>query len=208
MPSRDLSPFAPLPGTVPHPRALFIDIWGTLVHPPERGYARSFEELEFAAGAVDALFRATQAGWRIYLVGNAEAVARGHVSAEAWQAMETRLLAHLAEHGVRVDRSYVCLDDPINGVPGRRKDSVYHLPNTGAFYHAAHTDRVELRKSWIVGDSTLELTAGWRAGVRLAGVDSGIGLADRTFDIAPEIRGPHLASVVQDLLALEGALHP
>jgi histidinol-phosphate phosphatase family protein len=208
MPSRDPSPFAPLPGTVPQPRALFVDLWGTLVHPPGRGYARSFEEFTFAPGAVDALFRATQAGWRIYLLGNEDAVARGLVSEEDWRGMEARLLAHLSEHGVRVDRSYVCLDDPVNGVEGRRKDSVYHLPNTGAFYHAAHTDRVELRKSWIVGDSTLELAAGWRAGVRLAGVESGTGLADRTFDISPEIRGPHLAHVVHGLLELETALHP
>ena len=57
MPSRDPSPYAPIPGTVPHPRALFIDRWGTLMHAPERGYPLSFQEVEFAPGAVDALFR-------------------------------------------------------------------------------------------------------------------------------------------------------
>jgi D-glycero-D-manno-heptose 1,7-bisphosphate phosphatase len=193
---------------VPHPRALFIDRWGTLVHAPERGYPLALQEVEFAPGAVDALFRATQAGWRVYLIGNEHAVARGLVSAEAWSAIENGLLAHLAEHGARIDRSYVCLDDPVHGIKGRRKDSVYRLPNTGAFYHAAHTDRVELRKSWVVGDSTLELVAGWRAGVRLAAVESGLGLADATYEVTPEVRGPGLAEVLHELLELENALHP
>jgi histidinol phosphatase-like enzyme len=208
MPPRDPSRYAPIPGTVPHPRALFIDRWGTLVHPPARGYALSLNEVEFAAGAVDALFRATQAGWRVYLLGNEEAVARGRLAPEAWAELQAGLLAHLSEHGARVDRCYVSLDDPVNGVKGRRKDSVYHLPNTGAFYHAAHADRVELRKSWVIGDSTLELVAGWREGVRLAGVRSGLGLSDRTFEVTPEILAPDLAGVLQQLLELENALHP
>ncbi|MEM7309244.1 MAG: HAD hydrolase-like protein [Planctomycetota bacterium] len=206
--SRDPSPFAPIPGTVPAPRGLFVDRWGTLLQTPEAGFARSADDVEFSSGAVDALFRASQAGWCIYLLGNEDAVARGQVSDAAWQEIDARVLEGLGAGGVRIARDYTCLDHPTEGVPGHQKDSVYLLPNTGAFYHAAHEDGIELRKSWVVGDSSLELVAGWRAGLRQAGVRTGLAVGDGTFKVTPDVLGSDLSDVVLGLLELEGALHP
>ena len=205
---RDASPYAPIPGTTPQPRGLFLDSWGTLLVRPKRGYAKTAEELEFVPGAIDALFRARQAGWKLYLVGNQDAVARGKVSDEQWARIEETLLTTLAQAGAGIERSYLCLDHPTEGVRGHQSDSVYLLPNTGAFYHAAHTDGIELRRSWVVGDSTLELVAGWRAGLRLAGLRSGQGLADATFEVSPELEAEDLTRAVLELLTLEDALHP
>jgi D-glycero-D-manno-heptose 1,7-bisphosphate phosphatase len=205
---RDTSPFAPLPGTRPAPRGLFVSLWGTLATPAGAGPARRFQEAEFTLGAVNALFRACQAGWLIYLLGNQPAVARGKVSEAEWHELERAILAHLAEHGVRVERTYFCIDDPVGGVRGRRKDSVYRLPNTGPFYHAVHTDRIELRRSWVLGDTTEVLVAGWRAGLRMVGLRSGAGLADAAFEVTPDFHAADLREAVTELLQLDGALHP
>ena len=204
----DPSPFAPIPGTTGSPRAFFVDRWGTLLVRPERGFVRTFQELEFVDGAVDALFRACQSGWNIYLLGNEEAVARGKLGDDEWAALETALLAHLAEHGCAIARNYACLDHPAHGVGRHRQDSVYLLPNTGAFYHAVHTDKIELEKSWVIGDSTLELVAGWRAGLRVAGVETGLAVADATFEVSAEFMAPDVTEAVLGLLSFEGALHP
>jgi histidinol phosphatase-like enzyme len=198
-------PFSPLPGTIPHPRGLFVDRWGTLLEAPERGYAREPDEVRFFPGVLSALFRATRAGWRIYLLGNEDAVAHGQLSLEAWQAVETRILGTLAAGGVVVTRQYACIDHPA-GIAGRRNDSVYLLPNTGAFYHAAHEDGVELGKSWVIGDSTLELVAGWRAGLRVAGVRTGLALGDRTFGVDPEMWSANLVEALEALLGTREAL--
>jgi histidinol phosphatase-like enzyme len=189
----------PIPGTTPPPHALFVDRWGTLLETPERGFARTPDEVRFLPGAVEALFRAVRAGWRIYLLGNEDAVADGKLSAEAWEAVEERILSELRGAGVMVARQYACLTRP-DGSPGRVGDSVYLLPNTGAFYHAAHSDGIELRRSWVIGDSTVELVAGWRSGCRMASVRTGLALADRTFEVDPEIVGEDLARVVEVLL--------
>lgn len=201
------SPYPPLDGTVRAPRGLFVDRWGTLLETPAAGYAREPGELAFLPGVIDALFRATRAGWRLYLLGNEDAVAFGHLAEDAWTAIEKKMLDDLARAGVSVTRNYACLEHP-QGVTGRRNDSVYLLPNTGAFYHAVHTDGIELGKSWVIGDSTLELVAGWRAGVRMAAVQTGCALGDRTFEVDPEVTGTNLRSVVLDLLARTEALHP
>lgn len=197
--------YPPIPGTTRAPRALFVDRWGTLLRTPARGYAEKPEEIAFHAGALEALFRAGRAGWRIYLLGNEPAVADGRVDDAAWAAIDGQVLGSLAGAGVPIARSYVCLDHPA-GVAGHSSDSVYLLPNTGAFYHAAHNDGVDLGKSWVIGDSTVELVAGWRSGVRLAGVRTGLALRDASFHVEPEIVGEDLGEVLSQLLSLEWAV--
>ncbi len=204
----DPSLFAPIPGTQAAPRGLFVDRWGTLLVRPEKGFVKTFQELEFVEGAVDALFRASRAGWNVYLLGNEPAVARGKLGDDAWTELETAMLAHLAEHGCRIERNYACLDHPTEGVGDHQQDSVYLLPNTGAFYHAAHEDGIELGRSWVIGDSTLELVAGWRAGLRLAGVETGFAVEDAAFEVSPEFMAKSVTEAVIGLLSLEGALHP
>jgi len=174
---------------------------------PEAGFPRIPSDVRFHAGALEALFRASQAGWRLYLLGNEDAVADGRLPLESWRGIEKKMLDDLAGAGVPITRSYVCVDHP-QGVPERRNDSVYLLPNTGAFYHAFHSEGIELAKSWVIGDSTLELVAGWRAGCRMAAVRTGQGLADKTFEVDPEVVGTDLRRVVLELLARTEALHP
>ena len=199
------SPYAPLEGTVPLPHGLFVDRWGTLLELPANGFAHRPEDVRFLPGALEALFRASRSGWNVYLIGNEEAVAFGKASEADWAAVEAELLARIANAGIALGRNYACIDHP-EGVAARRNDSVYFLPNTGAFYHAAHTDGVDLAKSWVIGDSTLELVAGWRAGCRLAGVRTGRALGDRLFEVEPEVLEKDLATVVREVMERTEAL--
>jgi histidinol phosphatase-like enzyme len=155
--------FAPLEGTKGPNKALFIKRWGTLLDLPDSGFPQFSDEL-FTKDAVDSLFRATQAGWTLYLVGNEDHVWSGQINRQTWEHFEGQLLDHLAKHGVTVTRSYACIDDPINGVDGHRKESVFCLPNTGPMHHARQMESIELGSSWVIGDESSELTAGWRAG--------------------------------------------
>jgi histidinol phosphatase-like enzyme len=175
----------------PPQRGLFIDRWGTLLELPVNGWTSRFAETRFTRGAVDALFRASQAGLAIYLVEQ---------SLADWQIFQSELHAALRDGGVKLTRDYSCTDNPA-GVKPHDGDSVYLLPNTGAMYHAAQTDGISLRHSIVVGDSSLELVAGWRAGCRTAGVSTGLAVRDRTFEVDPDIAGDTLASVVREILA-------
>jgi len=188
------SPFAPLPGTEQPIQGLFVDRWGTLL----RGAPQyAFDPERFVPGAVDGLFRAQQVGWRVYLIGNEDAVARGRVSEATWERFEERLLAHLAAQGVLVARNYACLDHP-EGVGPRGKPSVFRLPDTGLLYHAAQVDGVHLGRSWVIGDSSLELTAGGRAGCRTLGVRTGSAFQDGVLDVEPAL----VAESLTDALGL------
>ena len=194
-------PIAPLPGTERPLRGLFIDRWGTLLELPTKGPCSRFEDARFTPRALSALFRARAAGWHLYLIGNEDAVATGRVSDDTWQRFEAAMLAHLASHGAPMTRSYACLDDPVLGVGKHRRDSVFQLPGTGAMYHAMQHDGIVLEESWVVGDSSLELAAGWRSGCRTAGVRSGLAMKDGALEVEPLLVADDLGSFVYEILA-------
>ncbi|MCC7013441.1 MAG: HAD hydrolase-like protein [Planctomycetes bacterium] len=192
----------PIPGTQPPPRALFIDRWGTLLEPSEHGFPR-FDDVRFVAGSLEALFRLAGAPWRIYLIGNEDEVAQGRVPDREWSEFEAALLEHLRKQGIRVARNYACVEDPLNGVAPHNKCSVFRLPDTGIFFHAQQMDGVHLRQSFVIGDSSLELAAGYRAGCRTIGVETGAGCRDGKLDIEPELMLPSLTQAVELFLSSE-----
>lgn len=181
-------------------RGLFIDRWGTLLELPRGGWTERFEDARFTRGAVDALFHATQAGLEVYLLGNVDPVAFGEQPLASWQTFQADLHGALRAAGVRVTRDYSCTENPTGRAP-HDGDSVYLLPNTGAMYHAAQTDGISLRHSIVVGDSSVELVAGWRAGCRTAAVRTGLALRDRTFEVDPDVTADTLADVLREVVA-------
>lgn len=168
---RDLFAAAPLPGTEPPIAALFVERWGVLLKRPEAGYLPQLDGSDFVPGAIEALLRAHEAGWLIYLMGNESAVAHGRQSDSAWKRFESELIERLERSGIHITRNYACLDDP-EGKPPHEKESVFFLPNTGSLYHAAQHDSVRLPESWVVSDEINTLAAGWRAGCRLARIQT------------------------------------
>lgn len=186
-------------GARPPIRALFVDRWGTLLELPPDATPRGPEDVRFVPGAIDALWRAQRAGWLVYLVGNEEAVANGRLPEKDWQRLEAKLLGDLDAHGIALAGHYACTTHP-RGIAGKRGDSVYRLPNTGAFYHAQHHDGVSLRDSWVIGDSTLEHVAAWRAGLRCAAVRTGVALSDAQFEVEVQLVAADLAEAVDALL--------
>ena len=189
----------PLSGTEAPVRGLFIDRWGTLIASDSPCLVSKSVPWNFLPRAVDAMFRAQQEGWLLYLIGNEAAVADGQIEESFWLEQEREILARLSAHGVRIRRNYACLDHPA-GKGAHKRPSVFLLPDTGVFYHALQMDGVVLDKSWVVGDGTLELAAGERAGMRTAGVRSGRGLADAELHVDPQFIAQDLTEFVSTLL--------
>ena len=67
-----LSGQSPAGGWGPPPRGIFLDVLGTLVEPGPGGRFKSIGKSSFYDGVLDSLFRATQAGWQLYLIGNVD----------------------------------------------------------------------------------------------------------------------------------------
>jgi histidinol phosphatase-like enzyme len=196
----DLLSSTSIPGTEAPRRGLFLGRAGALLSPLSAPPLPHVEPALFSHEALGRLFRATQAGWCLYLVGNEEAVAHGAVADAAWETFETDLLAFLEAQGIPVKRNYACLDHP-QGKGKHRRDSVFLFPNTGALYHAAQADGIDLGQSWLIAHRTAELAAGWRAGCHTVGVARNAAGAEQDLHVEPEIRAESLADALSLLLA-------
>jgi len=187
----------PLPGAGRPVRGLFVGRSSVLLseespHRPDPPISATF-----SPGALRMLFRAGQHGWTLYLIGNEDSVARGRVSDAAWERFEADLMTRLRAEGIPITRHYACVDHP-RGKGKHQKDSVFRFPNTGALYHAAQEDGIELRESWVISADTDELAAGWRAGCRTARVGT---TPMRKCDLAvePDLAASDLAGTLAEV---------
>jgi D-glycero-D-manno-heptose 1,7-bisphosphate phosphatase len=187
-------------------RGLFIDRWGTLIDSKLPHMQETMGAWEFQKGALDAMFRAQQAGWLLYLIGNESGVAFGQVDEQCWRDHERELLGRLSAQGVRIQRNYACLDHPA-GKGAHKRPSVFLTPDTGVFYHAMQQDEVVLEQSWVIGDGTLELVAGERAGLNSAGVRTGRALCDGELAVDPKLSADDLADFIGALLGPRVGAH-
>ena len=200
--------FSPIPGAGRPLRGIFVSRDGGLVLPEAAG-KRPKKGVACPTRALRLLFRAGQRGWNLYLIGNEDDVAKGQVADEVWEEYEARLRAKLAGDGIVLVRHYACLDHP-KGKGKHRRDSVFRFPNTGALFHAAQEDGIELRESWLLSSDVDELAAGWRAGCRTgrvgnAGSEEGTPGSPRTSDLEVEadLVAEDLASALEELLACD-----
>lgn len=181
------------------PRALFVGRRGILLATEDD--SRCFESAVFQPRVLELLFRASRGGWRIYVIGNVDDVARGASSDAAWKEFEIELLGRLRAEGITVARHYACVDRP-DGQGKHRRDSVFLFPNTGAFYHAAQHDGIDLDESWLVSGDVFELAAGWRASVHVAALDPTGSLRANDLQVEPDIVGGSAGDLLADVLAI------
>ena len=202
MNASDLLSSASIPGTDAPKRGLFLGRAGSLLPYLKSAPLPRIEPALFSDAALGSLFRATQSGWIVYLLGNEEAVANGAVPDAAWERFEADLLAHLAAQGIAIRRSYACLDHP-RGKGKHRRDSVFLFPNTGALYHACQADGIDLAHSWLVAHRTCELAAGWRAGCRTVRIGACREVVGEELAVESEIAVESLSEALSILLSTD-----
>jgi D-glycero-D-manno-heptose 1,7-bisphosphate phosphatase len=138
-------------------RAIFLDRDGTLIQ--EKQYLRRPEEVEVLPGAVAALRRLQQAGFRLFLVSNQSGVGRGFFTLADVDRVHARLTADLEREGVRLDKIYVAPEAPEQPSRGRKPSPQFLLDARDEF-------GLRLEESYLVGDKMSDLDCGWNAGVK------------------------------------------
>lgn len=145
-------------------KAIFLDRDGTLIEDP--GYLNDPEQVKLLEGVAEALAELRTMGYKLIVVSNQSAVARGLVTEKVLDEIHNRLNQLLAARQVHLDRIYYCPYHP-DGVIGKyRKDSDLRKPNPGMLLTAADEMGIDLSDSWLIGNSTSDIEAGLRAGCK------------------------------------------
>jgi len=145
-------------------KAIFLDRDNTLIEDP--GYISSPEQVKLLEGVAEALVELKSLGYKLIVVTNQSAVARGIVTEKVLGEIHNRLEQLLAEKKAFLDRIYYCPYHPDGAVAKYRKESDFRKPNPGMLLKAAEEMDIDLGQSWCVGNSISDMEAGLRAGCK------------------------------------------
>lgn len=125
--------------------AVFLDRDGTIIRDTE--YVADPAHVELIPGAADAIASLNAAGIPVVVVTNQSGIARGMLTTSDYERVQRRLDELLAQHGARIDASYMCPHHPdFTGPCECRK------PGTKLYRDAADALGLDLARSWYVGD--------------------------------------------------------
>lgn len=150
-------------------KAIFLDRDDTLIEDP--GYINNPDQVKLIDGVPEALNELKTLGYKLIVVTNQSAVARGIVTEKILADIHERLKQLLAEKNAFWDDIYYCPYHPDGVVTKYRKKSNYRKPNPGMLLEAADDMNIDLNESWCIGNKLSDIEAGFRAGCRTVLVD-------------------------------------
>ncbi len=136
-------------------KAVFLDRDGTLNEDP--GYIGNPDQLKLLPGVTDALSRLQKAGYLLVVVSNQSGVGRGMFTMETLQHVHERLDQLLAASSVKIDHYELCIHRPEDECDCRK-------PKPKLILDAARKFRIDLTRSFMIGDKLSDLGTGRSAG--------------------------------------------
>ena len=187
-------------GMLPRP-AVFLDRDGTLN--VEVNYLHRPADLTLVPGVPEAIRRLNLAGLPVIVVTNQAGIARGYYDVAALYRLHNHLVEVIARAGAHIDAFFFCPHHPdFTGPCECRK------PAPGMLLAAARLHHLDLRRSWMVGDTASDIAAGHAAGCRTILVRTGYGgqveqrLRSGAESVAPDAIVDALPQAVDYLLRL------
>ena len=173
-------------------RAVFLDRDGT-INQHTMGYVTSWKKFKFLPNTLPSLARLSRLDYKIIIVTNQSAVARGLMSMDDLEEIHSRMLAQVEDAGGRIDAVYVCAHHPDDRCICRK-------PLTGLVELAKETYGLDLENSWFVGDNTKDVATGRKAGCKTILVETGYGGKDGLHKIEPDYKAKDLMAVVEIII--------
>ena len=138
-------------------QAVFLDRDGTIIE--DTGYLSDPRSVRFLPGAPEALARFQKAGYLLVIISNQSGIGRGWITESQYGQVQRRLLEKLAQQEVFLAGSYYCPHSPEANCACRK-------PRPDLLRQAACELRIDLRRSWMIGDKPSDIDAGAAAGCR------------------------------------------
>ncbi len=123
-------------------------------------------QFKFKKRVGEAVRAINRSGYLAILISNQPGVAMRHFSMKTHLAIEKKMKALLAKSGAHLDAAYYCLHHPTKGHGALRKICNCRKPKPGMLLQAAKDWNIDLKNSFFIGDSILDVQAGLAAGCK------------------------------------------
>lgn len=168
--------------------AVFIDRDGTINEEVNRvSDAKDFKIMDNTAAAIRKL---NKAGLLAIVITNQPVIARGDCTEEELKNIHNILEWELGKSGAYFDAIYYCPHHPDKGFEGERPELKFacdcRKPAIGMFEQAKADMGINLPKSWMIGDTTVDMLAAQNAGLSSVLVETGHGGKDGRHIVNPD----------------------
>ena len=121
-------------------------------------------QVKLLPGAPEAIKMLRKAGYLAVLVSNQPGIAKGHMTAEAFEKIREKLKAALSKAGAVPDGEYYCFHHPEAVIKQYKAKCDCRKPASGLLLQAARDMDIDLNQSWMIGDNLSDVQAGKNAG--------------------------------------------
>lgn len=163
-------------------QAVFLDKDGTLIE--DVPYNVDPALIRLSPFVIEGLQILQQLGFSLFIVSNQSGLAKRLFSKYELRMVWRRIDAMLTEHGIILNAFYYCPHEANDLYCTCRK------PMPGMLHRAAADHRIDLKRSWMVGDILDDVEAGRRAGCRTVLINNG----NETEWLMSPMRKPHIAA--------------
>ena len=183
-------------------RAIFLDRDGTMN--VSKGFISKADDLELIPGTIEAIKDINKSGALAIVITNQPVIARGECSFEELHNIHNKLKTLLGEKGVFVDDIFYCPHHPDKGFEGElpelKFDCECRKPKTGMIEEAVEKYNIDLSRSYMVGDSTMDLEMARNAGIKSVLVNTGFAGNDGKYDRSCDIEAEDLLDAVEKII--------
>lgn len=163
-------------------KALFLDRDG-VINDNSKKHVNKPEDLILYPGVKDALKKAEDNGFDLFVVTNQGGIELGHLTHEKLEKIHDKMEKDLSDY---------CSFKEIAYCPDFKKPSECRKPKPGMILELAEKYNVDMKNSWMIGDMDSDMEAGISAGCKVAKIGKKSKLA--------EVNGSSLSEVVDKIL--------
>ena len=137
-------------------KTIFLDRDGVINK--DINYLHKIDDFEFIDGIFDACLYFQSLGYKIIIITNQSGISRGYYSELDYQNLTQWMLAKFKKENINILDIFHCPHGP-NSTCDCRK------PKPGMFLKAKTKHRIDMEKSWMIGDKEADVIAANAAGI-------------------------------------------
>lgn len=151
-------------------KTVFLDRDGVINKNPD-GYVKTIEELEIFPFVSRAIRNLNQMNFKVIVITNQSVINRKIISNKKLHEIHERIQCYLNKNHALIDAFYYCPHRP-------DEDCICRKPKSGLLEKAIQEFKIDVKKSWMIGDNESDITAGKNVGVKTIKIKTGYNLED------------------------------
>ena len=184
-------------------KAIFLDRDGVINE--YVGFLRNIDEFKLIDGVSEAIKKINASGYLAIVITNQPVIARGEVTFSELTSIHNKMETLLGMDGAFLDGIYFCPHHPDKGfdgeVPELKIDCNCRKPKTGLIEKACKDFNIDISKSWLIGDATIDIQTGISANCKTCLVKTGIAGSDGKYPVKADFEADTLFDAINGIIS-------